>query len=356
MKLPEYMTLPRRKINLVGWQSWSDTRRSSGIYPRRYFSPHGQNNLHIDRKSYFINHKSPPIGWCSWPYFGPHINEQIILEQASAAAKLGLEYILIDDGWTTWGDWLYPDSEKFPHGLKWLVKKIKLYGLKTGIWWAPLLAKSSSVLFHTHPDWFIPNLEGTQVLPLDIFISDKRRVLDLENPQVSKYLSLVLDYFLDCGLTLIKSDFLYAGHFNPKFTTSRVPDTLLHELLATCRKHFYSIACGCPLAPAVGVVDAMRISDDINIPQLNRLWPINHLIVTNRLNQLLNNYKLRQVTKSIWHLDPDAFISDPVFGITTSQSQKLASLIKQADGLIFLGDNLVKISPPRLKLTEKLIN
>ena len=161
----------------IGWQSWTDTRKLDGKYPKRYYSPF---------KDYLAEHmikvsskasKIAPIGWCSWPLYGTNISEEIIIKQAKEAQKLGLEYILIDDGWTVWGDWLMTTESKFPSELASLVSKINDLDLKVGIWWAPMLAKKSSKIFQDHPNWFIKNLEGTQVSPLDFFRKDKRMVL-----------------------------------------------------------------------------------------------------------------------------------------------------------------------------------
>ena len=338
-------------INLIGWQSWSDCNSPNRKLPLRYSSPFGQNVITVPfHKIPTVNHKPPPRGWCSWHWFGNNISENTILDQARFIAQnkkqFPLEYILIDSGWCTWGDWLTPNSKKFPHNPKWLVKEIHKLGLKAGIWFAPLLATSTSDLYRKYPTWFIPNLEATKVSPLDVLIYPKRHVLDLQNPKVTKYLNSVVDYLSDCGFELFKLDFLYAGHFNPEFKTSAVPDNLLQTLLSTvhCHPSIYTIACGCPLAPAVGMVDAMRISDDINIPQLKYLWPVNHLIHTSRLNQLTLNLKLRQQTKVLWNLDPDAFICHPAHGLTPAQVLHLQSLIKSASGPIFLGDNLKLLS------------
>nr|OGC90898.1 MAG: hypothetical protein A2V48_01970 [Candidatus Amesbacteria bacterium RBG_19FT_COMBO_48_16] len=338
-------------VSFIGWQSWSDCARPHRKSPPRYHSPHHKNVTQVHTPQPIRPRFPPPTGWCSWHYFGPYINEQIILDQAKASVdlNLNLDYILIDDGWTTWGDWHTPDLRRFPHGLKWLVKQIKSLGLKAGLWWAPLLAKSSSKLFHRHPDWFIPNLEGTQVSPLDTFIRHKRRVLDLENPQVAKYLKSVLDFFTDCGFKLLKSDYLYAFYFNPKFKSSQIPDSLLHQLLAVIYQlPLFSVACGCPLAPAVGVVDAMRISEDINIPHLKHLWPVNRLIHASRLRHLESNLKSRFSTRQLWHLDPDAFICHPAHGLTHHQVLRLQTLINRANGLKFLGDNLALLSPVQI--------
>lgn len=351
------MIKKQNSARIIGWQSWSDTRRPTGSYPYRYFSPfRGTEHTKLCPSPPKIQHKKAPTGWCSWHYFGGNINEQTILDQAKIASELNLEFILIDDGWTTWGDWLFTDRDKFPHGLKWLVKKLRLYGLKTGLWWSPMLAKASSNLFREHPSWFIQNLEGTQVSPLDSLLQDKRRVLNLENPFVTRHLNQVLDHFSDCGIKLLKSDFLYAGHFNSKFTSSTIPDSLLHHLLSTVHeKNFYSIACGCPLIPAIGVVDAIRISEDINIPMLNHVWPLNRLIIQQRINQLSANITSRLKTRLLWDLDPDAFISSPKLGVTPSQAKKLALLVNECKGVVFLGDDLKSLSSSQLTLINQLI-
>ncbi len=351
-----YLSLISKSNSIIGWQSWSDTRRSTGSYPRRYFSPFGNvDPIRYQLPSSKIQRNKAPTGWCSWHCFGSDINEQTILDQAKIAAKLNLEYILIDDGWTTWGDWLLMDKDRFPHGLKWLVKKLKTYGLKTGLWWSPLLAKTSSKLFRDHPKWFVQNLEGTQVSPLDCLLPDKRRVLNSEDPFVAGYLDQCLDHFVDCGIGLLKSDFLYAFHFNPKFTSPQIPDTLLRRLLSTIiQRNFYSIACGCPLTPAIGVVDAIRISEDINIPALNHVWPLNRLIIQQRISQLSANIKSRLPTQSFWRLDPDAFISSSKLGVTHSQAKKLSLLINECNGVIFLGDDLTSLTPFQLTLINQL--
>lgn len=336
------------KLTLNGWQSWSSVSAPRYKLPLRYFSPFKQNKstLLIPQKP--ISRQNHLRGWSSWPAFGTNINEEIILNQAKEAKKLNLEYILIDDGWTTWGDWLTPDPKKFPTGLKSLIQKINQIGLRVGIWWAPLLAKQSSKLFSEHPNWFVTNFEATKVSPLDIFIKDKRRLLNLEQPEVQKYLNKVLEFFKSAKVELIKSDFLYANHFNPAHTSSEIPDLLLHNLLSSITKFkFYSIACGCPLKPAIGVVNAMRISDDINYPLLNNLWPINKFIVTSRLKQLIKNLKSRKDTNQIWILDLDSLITDSSMGISKKQALTLAKLIADNNGLLFLGDNLQKPSKRR---------
>lgn len=86
---------------------------------------------------------TPPMGWSSWNTFRNKINEELILETATAMAKSGLadagyQYINLDDCWQSSqrdeNDKLIADYEAFPHGIKPLVDDINKLGLKVGIY------------------------------------------------------------------------------------------------------------------------------------------------------------------------------------------------------------------------------
>lgn len=86
--------------------------------------------------------KPPIMGWSSWNNFHIHIDEKMIREQADAMVASGLyeagyRYINIDDGYFGGRDSsgnLYPDSTKFPSGMKSLVDYIHSKKLKAGIY------------------------------------------------------------------------------------------------------------------------------------------------------------------------------------------------------------------------------
>ena len=86
---------------------------------------------------------TPPMGWSSWNTFRQRIDENVILEIADAVKKSGLAdagyvYINLDDCWHSSmrdeNGRLQGDFSTFPHGIKWLVKKINDLGLKAGIY------------------------------------------------------------------------------------------------------------------------------------------------------------------------------------------------------------------------------
>ena len=85
----------------------------------------------------------PPMGWNSWNTFGENINEALIMETADVMAKegykdAGYEYVIIDDCWSLRqrdeNGRLVADSEKFPHGMKYLADYIHSKGLKFGMY------------------------------------------------------------------------------------------------------------------------------------------------------------------------------------------------------------------------------
>lgn len=82
-----------------------------------------------------------PVLLNSWEGMYFEINEEKMLTLAEEAAELGIELLVMDDGWfkgrntdtTSLGDWT-EDKEKFPDGLQSLAKKVKQKGIDFGIW------------------------------------------------------------------------------------------------------------------------------------------------------------------------------------------------------------------------------
>ena len=79
---------------------------------------------------------------------------------ARSAAKLGIELLVLDDGWfgkrnddkSSLGDWT-TDLKKLPRGLNDLSKRVNKLGLKFGLWFEPEMISPDSDLYRAHPDW-----------------------------------------------------------------------------------------------------------------------------------------------------------------------------------------------------------
>lgn len=98
----------------------------------------------------------------SWEasYFDFHGDS--IYELAKQAADLGIEMLVMDDGWfgkrdddnSGLGDW-FVNEQKLGESLGSLVERIRALGLKFGIWLEPECVNEDSELYREHPDWVL---------------------------------------------------------------------------------------------------------------------------------------------------------------------------------------------------------
>lgn len=348
------------KLHQTGWQSWSVNTEADAIIKLLTFNypPKGENRSITVSKSGIL--KKPAHGWCSWYCYGSNINEEKILDNARWVAsdkQLSLNYILVDGGWARWGDWLEEDRNKFPNGMKPLSMAIKKMGLKPGIWTSPFLVDPQSNLARKHPDWLVRKkgrlIDGFKLTPFDKFFFYRKWILDIKN-------NSVLDYLNDCiarlveerGFELLKLDFLYAIYFDPRLSTLEADSFFRSFLLRIKLKYpnVYTIASGCPLVPAVGVVDSMRIGPDTVLGPFFNFLPIMKLFDRYHLQEsVMGRIRRRLWTKSLWNIDPDAFVCRDSLGFPEKLILNFSQFINEAGGNIFLGDDLTKLSPERIE-------
>lgn len=161
------------------------------------FSSEGYNGMSRNMHNFIRKHvvrgewknKIRPVLLNSWEAAYFDINESKLLKLAKAAAKVGIELFVMDDGWfgtrnddrQSLGDWV-PDKKKLPNGVKGLCDKINSAGLDFGIWVEPEMVNVDSDLYRAHPDWCL-------AIP-DKMHSEGRsqRVLDLGRKEVQDYI------------------------------------------------------------------------------------------------------------------------------------------------------------------------
>lgn len=137
----------------------------------------------------YYKYKERPILLNSWEAMYFDVNEKNILDLAKQAADLGIELLVLDDGWfkgrnsdtTSLGDWIV-DKDKFPNGLKYISDEFKKIGIDFGIWFEPEMISEKSDLYKEHPDWIIRSNSYKPIL------SRNQYVLDLSNKDVCIYL------------------------------------------------------------------------------------------------------------------------------------------------------------------------
>ena len=116
-------------------------------------------------------------------------DEKAIEQIAKQASELGIDMMVLDDGWfgkrdtdiSGLGDWKV-NEKKLKGGLGALVKKINAMGMKFGLWFEPEMISEDSDLYRTHPDWAI-RIPGRNPMR-----SRYQLVLDMANPDVVEYL------------------------------------------------------------------------------------------------------------------------------------------------------------------------
>lgn len=115
---------------------------------------------HLIRSPYC--HRKRPILINNWEGTYFDFNTGKLLSIAREAAGLGIEMLVMDDGWfgnrfddnRALGDW-FVNEEKLPGGLKYLADEINKLGMKFGIWMEPEMVSPDSELYRAHPDWAI---------------------------------------------------------------------------------------------------------------------------------------------------------------------------------------------------------
>lgn len=153
-------------------------------------------------------HQVRPLLLNTWEACYFDVNEERLLKVGEAAARHGVELLVLDDGWfgcrnaanSSLGDW-FCNSEKFPHGLSALSERFEAMGLKMGLWIEPEMVSTNSELYRKHPDWCLhaPGRVRTQWR--------NQLVLDLSREEVVHFLISAVDALLKPGkITYLKWD------------------------------------------------------------------------------------------------------------------------------------------------------
>lgn len=180
------------------------------------FSDHGLDGMteayhqvyreHLIRSPWL--HRERPILINNWEATYFDFNTEKILSIAAEAKRLGIEMLVLDDGWfgqrnnddSSLGDWTV-NEEKLPGGLKYLAEQITGMGMKFGLWFEPEMISPVSKLYEAHPDWAIqlPGRTATQ--------SRAQYVLDLSRQEVIDHMyEAVASILRDADISYVKWD------------------------------------------------------------------------------------------------------------------------------------------------------
>ena len=131
-----------------------------------------------------------------------------LLELVDRAASIGVERIVLDDGWfrgrrndrAGLGDWQI-DASVWPDGLAPFADRVREHGMQFGLWFEPEMINLDSDLAREHPEWILGPAVGLGSA------SRHQYVLDIAHPEAFSYLlEAISDLVRRYGIDFIKWD------------------------------------------------------------------------------------------------------------------------------------------------------
>ena len=130
-----------------------------------------------------------PVLINNWEATYFNFDEEKIVNIAKTAKELGVELMVLDDGWFgkrngeagSLGDW-YVNTDKLPNGIEALANRIAEMDMHFGLWFEPETVSPDSDLYRAHPEWAI------QVKGRKSSLSRNQLILDLSRNDVRDYI------------------------------------------------------------------------------------------------------------------------------------------------------------------------
>ncbi len=231
-----------------------ETPEAVMTYSENGFTGQSQ-NMHRFVRSHIVRgvwrDRPRPVLLNSWEACYFNISEKSLVAMAKSAKDLGVELLVMDDGWfaerdndsRSLGDWT-PSAKKLPGGLRSLAEKVIAEGLQFGIWVEPEMVNTDSRLYRKHPDWAmaIPGKRHSE--------GRTQRVLDLANPEVQDFLiQKMSEVFSSAPISYVKWDMnrIFSDVYSPYLPAERQGETAhryimgLHRVADTLAKSFPDI-------------------------------------------------------------------------------------------------------------------
>lgn len=350
-----------------------ESRHSEWFYlewvPLPCLDPFAQYAHAVARQMRVNSRWAPMTGWCSWYMYGNQVGEAQVMENLASAALLGdeipLHVLQLDDGYQeAWGDWR-TRNDRFPHSLGWLADRMRGSGFLPGLWIAPLIVERKSQVAREHPEWLLRGPKGRPA-KAGLVSSFVGRVLDATHPEVLRHIGEIInDVVHEWGYDYLKLDFLYAAalmgrRHDRQMTRAQALRRTLEVIRAAAGDRAYLAACGAPLGPAIGLVDAMRIGPDTAPNWQPKLGLFTGLVERNHSLPSLRNSLTQGMTRAWthgrwWVSDPDVLMMrDEQTALTAPEVLAQATLIGLTGGTTLLSDDLDDLPPERRQLVSTL--
>jgi alpha-galactosidase len=323
----------------------------------------------VSRENQVHEKVAAPVGWCSWYYYFQNVTEKDIYENLEELDRIResipLKLVQIDDGFEkSVGEWL-EFSKRFPNGVKPLAQEIEAKGFIPGLWLAPYIVEAHSGLIKQHPDWLLRDRWGRPANSGFVW-NRLGKALDLTNPAAMTYTEEVIRTAVqDWGFKYLKLDFLYAAalagrYQNPTFTRAQVLREGLERIRAAAGDETWLLGCGCPIGPAIGLMDYMRISSDVS-PDWEPTYFGHRRIFKNERNMpsarnaIRNMISRSELDGFWWGNDPDCLLVREDSNLDLNEVRSLATTIGMTGGAILVSDRMPTLSQDRRAIIQALL-
>ena len=169
-------------------------------------SYHDTVRANLQRGKFVHTHR--PILINNWEATYFDFDADKLFDIASKAKSLGIEMLVMDDGWfgeryddtKGLGDW-YVNEKKLGSSLKELADRINAIDMKLGIWFEPEMINEDTNLYREHPDFMIrvPGRKGVK--------GREQYVLDFTRKDVRDYIkAMVVNILKNANISYVKWD------------------------------------------------------------------------------------------------------------------------------------------------------
>lgn len=303
------------------------------------------------------------FGWCSWYQYFAEVLPEHIRSNLALAAEHGVDVVQIDDGYQqAIGDWLTPRAT-WAEGTAPLADEIRAAGLQAGIWTAPFLIGEDSQLVTEHPDW-VPRHKsghGARAMYNPWSWGGWALVLDTTRDDVLDHLRSTYAALVEQGFDYHKIDFCYAAALPAaRFDQTKTRAESLRLGLDAVRDGIgadsFLLGCGCPFGPAVGVVDAMRVSADVApVWAPDQSWPGLEETAPAARNAVIASALRAPLHRRVFLNDPDCLLIRPTdTHLDATHRQVLTDVIAGTGAFLLLSDDLSTYTDEQWAVVDQL--
>ncbi|HYV44135.1 MAG TPA: glycoside hydrolase family 36 protein [Myxococcaceae bacterium] len=303
----------------------------------------------LDRytRAWGLQPRPVPSGWCSWYHYYTLIDEPACHRNLALAPQFPVKVFQLDDGYQReLGDWLTTNS-KFPSGLGDLARRTRDAGMVPGLWLAPFFARKDH-------GWVLRDARGRPVKALWNPTWGAHRfvyALDSTHPGLIQYLRDLFAKLRSEGFGFFKLDFLYAGALpgvrqDRSLTSLQALRRALQVIRETVGDDTYLLGCGCPLEAGIGVVDSMRVGNDVTLTWSSYVdrWIGRGFEQLSTRNNIRNTLVRAPLNLRWFHSDPDCLLTK---GINPTEQRTLAQVNALSGGTLMISDDLAALTPER---------